>query len=620
MKFLPKTPTSPKKQILAWCFFFALVLTAYLQYQHGSLQYESLLAQTKHSILAPSDWDKLEVSGTGFLSESGSGSFYFQDIPQTGTGILLVFQEETPFPLEIRLTASTSQGEQVSQRLALQATSNFLYLPLESDISGTVTLTLTNKTTSRMLGYRPASLRLGAEEARQFQVAEIFLLESDISPSQLKQWQFSLPASLGLFLLFFSLCYFGTRFPNYGQVLLPYAILFLYFYLKLHQIDRTGDDAVLFFHMKDSYNLLEYSIMRYQDWNGRFLIEIFPYYLVHHLKLWAALNSAMVLLLAYSFSAMFPKLSEKSPWIFPLVCLFFPMDTVSDVGWVATSTNYLWVMVAVVYSLLPVAKFFRGKTCSGWLFGTSLFATLYGANHEQSAAVLLGFYLVFFAYALWKKTCCHQFLPHFFLVVASLLSHLLCPGNLVRSETDLTYQFPEMIHYSFWDKLALGFTSTMSNFFTLAPSYWLMFLCLLCGTALWNLAKSRKSSPQKPETYELALIFGLVPLVYSLWQNFFSTSLKIGTNLQLALYLILVFSLISAIFYIFQDKSLGFLAVIVFLAGFASRIIIGFSPGVKYGGGRTYIFCFGAVMFLIFLLLEVILAQRSEKTFPQNKS
>lgn len=244
--------------------------------------------------------------------------------------------------------------------------------------------------------------------------------------------------------------------------------------------------------------------------------------------------------------------------------------------------------------------------------------------------MILGISFLFFSLVLYsKKTNYVAFFPHLFFSSINLLLILLAPGNSVRYDQEVVRWFPEYANLSFFQKIDLGYSSTLNNLFLSNNQ-----LIILLSVLLLILIVLKKKNI-------LQIIFAAVPAgvtllfgpIYSLFDGQLSVITRInqsytktGTsfhflepltwlpNLFLTILLCLV---IYSIITVMDTKAKSFLPLSLFFLGLLSRMILAFSPTVWASGIRVYIFLNYAIILIITYII-VNGAKGLEKTFGLN--
>ena len=121
--------------------------------------------------------------------------------------------------------------------------------------------------------------------------------------------------------------------------------------------------------------------------------------------------------------------------------IIYPMMQMNSAGWAATTINYMWPMALGLFSLIPIRKVWDGEKIKFWQYPLYVIALLFSANQEQACAILFGTYLLFAILMVIKNKKIHPFIViQNILVIASLIFILTCPGNSVRTQTEITNQ------------------------------------------------------------------------------------------------------------------------------------------------------------------------------------
>lgn len=638
---------------LAVSLLFGLIMSFFLQFYLLDPDYDSLRQSHRYSVATVDPKNGFLEENGKYISQYGSGSLDIDGA--NASAILIEFTEPNSFPQILQFfTTSVVNGEPVHDVSFPYLTSNsdFGYLPLEQQDYSEFTVDffpfwLGAEFSDFYLGVnvtrRDPAIYVGAEEQFTLTIENIYLIHDHWSESQLLASKLQASTTILLLLVFAGLALLFFQYQEQGKRFLPYAILILFTFLYLQNSERSGDDAVLFLHMRDSYTLLEYSIMRIQVWNSRFFIEIFPYYLVHCMELWAFLTALLFALYCYSVERIFPPEHLAKRWYLVLLAFYFPIRSIGDVGWVATSTNYFWVVTMLLYQFIPLAYYCRGEKISKFLSISSLIACLYASNHEQGVCVVIGFYLVVFFYLHLQKRKFTPFYPHFIIAIASLIYHIISPANQTRKVTDVRNMFPEFANYSIWDKMEMAFTTTLVEITVNAEIY--LYIFFISSMAILYLRYQHQKITTKEAIISNSLaafstffgfgFFSLVQLYFKAGDitipflpNYNKIMSNTGLNETLStfervyailLLVLFLFSLLATVFFLFYKELKGLFALICLCAALASRLIIGLSPGIIHGGDRTYIYFFTAFFVINIMLFDELfplLPKKVKKILP----
>lgn len=143
----------------------------------------------------------------------------------------------------------------------------------------------------------------------------------------------------------------------------------LLFYLPFHIfLSPTYWDDATFAKMLGEYhnNLLSYTITRYETWSSRITIElVLPFLTTWPAFIWKTLNLLMIALLYFDLVWIMEHLfdlREKRTYVMTAVLLCaFPFSIMAQTGWIATTTNYLWVIALGLYAINRM----RRRDCMG---------------------------------------------------------------------------------------------------------------------------------------------------------------------------------------------------------------------------------------------------------------
>ena len=286
------------------------------------------------------------------------------------------------------------------------------------------------------------------------------------------------------------------------------------------------------------------------------------------------------------------------------------MRQMSNAGWYATTVNYIWPCSLGVASFLPIKCLFEGKTIRPLLIGATVPMILVSCNQEQMAAIVFCVYLIMGVYYYHvHKTIPRWYTGLFILIVCSVAFLLLSPGTRARTVFELHW-YPAYENFSFLQKLFLGIaTASMEIIFNPnGISLMLTLLVLLyslCRKSVWKGIWGCVPFGMMLLNYvDGTWVTDLSPRIK--WWITYGRSFSMKTGIRLvppetipfnrrnlavlAMSLLFVVSLLTTVFMMLHEVRERYLAVLVLLAGFCSRWIIGFSPTVFASNNRTFLF------------------------------
>ncbi len=401
-------------------------------------------------------------------------------------------------------------------------------------------------------------------------------------------------------------------------VLLAAGGLLLHVFLILN----WGDDV--FFRdsiQPENVTLLSFLIERYFRWSSRLIIEAVMVIVTHAPILWWFLDTAVMVLAAHSLSRLLPGMDKKTNYL--LVCLVFiyPFIDMRTAGWIATTMNYIWPLAFGLYAMLSIKKILNGELLKTREYVLNILCILYAANHEQMGTLLAGFFVFFCIYQVVVQKKLHWFLVlQAVLSVASVVFILTAPGNVIRSVWTIENHFPGYVVLSLFDKIEMGFSSTL---FGLVMKPDLSFLVF--GLLLFLSAKATKQNSLfliiASVPFVFSLVFGLLGPVFGKLLPFVGSirgaMTETGTNPTFSHPLSLVpdlllfgvcLSMVVSLYRMFVEKKDAWLVLLVLGAGFASRMIMAFTPAIWFSEDRTFIFLYVALIYCSVRLFQLVQA------------
>lgn len=407
---------------------------------------------------------------------------------------------------------------------------------------------------------------------------------------------------------------------------LPFFILFLAFFLLHIWMPHIRDDRVIEQGMDFTEITLDYIVYligsKYEEWSSRIFINVMTLVMgkLPHI-VWIIVDSGMAVLAAWSVSYLTRDTEREEVrvnWFIVFLFFLYPFSHMATAGWKATTVTYWWTLACGLYAMIPIQRWIRGEKIQGWEYPLFFLAALYGANQEQMSAILTGVYGCSFFYIGWKAWNGRRksgicFLVGLFLIsFAEFLSALFCPGNGARMGDETTIWFADYGRIHLLEKLEIGISSAG---YELLYSGNLCFL-VLSGILFWLVWKQYQD-------LEYRIVAG-IPFVscvvtgpfYSLvseslpglerWKNALTSYgiITVENYTEWVSYLPLVGigvgigCLVLTIYLVFGGgwKTLGL--CVVFFIGYASRVVLGFSPTVWASSDRTYLFLYMTVIVL----------------------
>lgn len=407
------------------------------------------------------------------------------------------------------------------------------------------------------------------------------------------------------------------------------AIFILEFILTVFITPNRYDDD-FFIEQATNNSVLKFVTERYSEWTSRVIIEFVLCTVLKTSKyLWILLQSFMMAVIGYSISEIFIKEDKKENNLILLyMILLYPLNVMASAGWAATSVNYIWPLSMCLYSLIPIKKAWYKEKIKPHEYILCTIALIFAGNQEQTAAILLGTYILFTVLMIIKDKKIHPYIIiQDVLIIACLIFILTCPGNYVRNQTEIIRHFKDLGTLNLLDKISLGLTSTIALLVGEGNLVYTLFTFLILVYIFSN---------YKEKIYRIvslipflsAILVKLLMYTSYIFYSYIGAFQKMlveeqvminaatCNNLVYTLPLILAFAniicIVLSLLVIFKNLKNNS-AVLIFLIGLASRLIIGFSPTIWVSGERTMIF-FEFSMIIISILIWQELMKKTDKT------
>lgn len=420
--------------------------------------------------------------------------------------------------------------------------------------------------------------------------------------------------------------WFHTRYRSSYITIFLIFLFFLLFHLTI-PLTHVKDDQLLFFEpLRHDYNgnYFKFLAHRYSTWSSRLVIETFTLYSVTHFWFFRLIN-ALMMTIASVLPAFFVRGSKtRTCDLLVSTALFccIPLSLFYDTGWIATSTNYLWVYASALLASYSIWALLQ-KRCNKTLYIVGLLASIYTTNHEQMLPLFGTYSVLVLGYLVYRSDLLvARILPFLGITLANLGVILFSNGNQVRYASEVAQWFPDYEALSLFRKLELGFSSTVRHLFfdQLALPVVLLFVLALALYTKEKLSKLDYILPLIPIAISLFLTYNLFQFIPSTFREFFYAQFtQYGTTFQFSNFktwipeLILLGITISILWCYLRVKTsftLRIIWVLMFCAAIVVRMILAFSPTIWASSGRTYLFTLGLFSLLILSILNTIVSTR----------
>ncbi len=364
-----------------------------------------------------------------------------------------------------------------------------------------------------------------------------------------------------------------------------------------------------------------HSLELYQTQTARVLIN-FPIFIFtdHPPVFWAIYMGICLLVLMSAFSLLFVDREYRREGNHFIACMvmMFPFSVLYEAGWISTATTYLASAAFGFMALVPVRKAVYGEPFRWWEYILFAACLIYGANLEQMMAVLLACYTVAVLVLAFRKKTCPYLIVLLVLCILSAAFILLCPGNGARTDMEINTKYPPFAMLNLIDKAELGY-STALKWLLFDNNVFMAVSCILLALLIWKKYQDR--------FYRLLALF---PVCVTLLTGPFSSAAETmfpylaclkqdipyyglvnaanrGGILEFGRFFLMsltVMTILAEFVLLADDAGTCLAAMILLLAGTASRVVLGFSPTIFASGNRTcsiMSFCIIGAVVLIYM-------------------
>ena len=402
--------------------------------------------------------------------------------------------------------------------------------------------------------------------------------------------------------------------------LIPFVLCFIMvatLLCLLYTNTEVGDDN--FFKTRNGLSFFEFIKNRA---NARVAVDsILTVLLQLPQWVWGITTAFMFATSGYCIVRLFTKEdseNRKIAWFVALFLLMYNFTDMLEAGWYSTTVNYIWPLGFGMISLIPIKNALDTKKEDKALIPLLIIAMIIGCGQEQMAAILACFYIIFTAYLYKTGRLTKTVLILCAVSFACLMFMLFSGDNKERLPGEARMWFPDFMKLSFLDKCYLGITLTAMDLILtenpMVTTFAILFPLFIYKTECKKWGKSISLIPLILECvnnifydYAWRICPKLEVIVPQLRrcstfglsiEEFVIPDWSLTVIILSALYII---PIILCAFMAFKDNR-KYVALLVVLAGFVSRFIIGFTPSVYGAGYRTHIFllmCFASLLALL---------------------
>lgn len=416
---------------------------------------------------------------------------------------------------------------------------------------------------------------------------------------------------------------------NFLKKYYMFMILFIFVLAYFMLTKKANDDLDC---LKDlvGRSLKDYLIYRYNNWSSRLIIDGMMIMLCKNVKykVFCVLNAATYVVMTIIISKIFNKEQNKNINIFLcFLVLLYPLSHLGSAGYIATSINYLLPLTCLFYSMYVVLQIINNKKFSKISYIIAIITTLIACNMEQTCItfVALLFFIEIFSIIKKKDKKKNWYIIVLFAIaIIELIFIAKCPGNSVRYNSEIKKWYNNYANYGLKEKIYLGIIPTASEILNQKIIFTVFALLLM----IYTFCKSKNKILRTLSVIDFSffLLMGtfsnLTKTIYQNSSKFFEiinsqdiygNSIALPNLICLAIILFVSLSLIYLLYEVFDHKLEYPLILIV---GFASRIMMGFSPTIFVSCSRT-----AMILYFSALVLSLIIYRElyNDKNIKEKK-
>ena len=425
---------------------------------------------------------------------------------------------------------------------------------------------------------------------------------------------------------------------------LPFVCCFLLMAVILNSM-YTGWGDEIHFKLADGQSMFDYLKTQYLTTHAKiiadFLILVF---LSLPQAAWATVTAALYALLAWSLFYLLLDSDEghmatRTGWFIVILMFVYNFIDVTGAGWYATTINYVWPMACGVFALVPIKNACVGKKEKPFAYPLYIVAVIIGCAQEQIAAIIFCFYLVFSGYLIFNRKLKPIIIIQLALSLLSLAFLLSSPGNASRAQSEAEFWYPLFLTFNPLQKLYLGIiTTVMDLIFSDNPlvfAFIILFPVFVFKSNARPLAKGISLLPLfltciNNLFYDFLIKFYpmLQKIVPAMKEFTIATRNRYGVDdvsisaIMLGIAFLYITPIIVGTFFALDNHNRqtlktasvddprsvflqrATLAVLIVLAGFTSRFVIGFSPTMYASGPRTFVYLHFSLIAVLALLYK----------------
>lgn len=396
------------------------------------------------------------------------------------------------------------------------------------------------------------------------------------------------------------------------------AVVFAAVILLIHKpMDIISDDAV---HVGSGIKISGlFEFMRARVYGvGRFLTDAAGYIgLCMPFRVWKCLDTLIYVAILLVIWDLF---TDRSVGMLVVtaagICMFPITHYLSSAGYVMTTANYIYPLLALLIGFAPVIRTIRDRRVHVIHHAAAVLGIIFASNQDQSAVIAIGgFLLIAVASPLLvskedRKRVLRITIIYLAVAVISYAIMFLTPGHMSRmgDTTEMERWLPQYADWGFGTKVCEGLATTFANIFFQRPTLFMWF-CYLILITVFIENRSRTVIP----ALLLAVVLACSALDYSWFIRFYDHTLGLPDLVPLSenplpfiiSMVIFILMILSVLSLYKTNRKLCITLVILNILGFGSRFMMGFSATLFASSYRTFTF-----QLFCFLICDVVMINR----------
>lgn len=412
------------------------------------------------------------------------------------------------------------------------------------------------------------------------------------------------------------------RREDFPLIVLALAWFVLHLLMPCSNDDNVLRQGYIGLSLKEHWDLI---VNDYFHWSSRVIVNAAIHFLLGwNLLIWKVLDSLLVFGILKALSvALKTKGNQNENAVLASLFLMMPLAYIGESGWLVCSVTYLWPIALGTLSFVTVYKTANGIHVKFWEYLLCALALLFAANQEQMSAMLLTVNGLVFLYFLFKKRMRVIYVLHCILSAGSLLFVMTAPGNTARAGVEEGIRFPDWNMLGLFDKIDLGYSTTMQKLLTGAGSVLVPLLAVFVFVAVWKKYEDRLYRAIAAVPLGYFLIFGLFRNQFAAVFEYLPVAMqgvgrygsinagnvfRMDGMVEIFLYSLVGLCLLLCVYLLTEDALKGIAFMLAILAAVAVRMVLAFSPTVFASGARTYL-----VTYYVFMLTAALMYKETAK-------